>query len=835
MMKLVTKTLPFFFIFISSMVFGQKVSQVEVLHSSPEIYKNGDLVVCYAGGEIIKSIPVSKEFRERIKARTNTATFEVVYVGFDNFPEAKDAFQFAVDIWSTLIESPVTIRVSAQFSPLDQGVLGSAAPSRFIRNFDNTPRFNTWFPVALVEKISNQQFNGPNDFEIEANFSSTAGWYYDTSDPEGIAGTGLTDFASVVLHELGHGLGFLGVANVTDAGVGSIGLSGFPMTYTTFAENGSGDNLVNDIQNDSQLMGDALTSGSLRFDGTTQDAALFAPSEFNGGSSFSHLDDAIYTGTPNELMTPTIGSNGFIHDPGIALDIMYDFGWEFTYINHNPVANTEVFDQSFDIVAKVTSDVGYDTSSLNLRYSTDGFSISDTSILMQPSGNRDEFVATIPNPGAETTFSYYIEVLDAKQRMFTDPGQAPDIAFYQFRAALDDSIPTIEHTPIDFVLNTKTEETVSASIFDFFMGVDTAYVEYSINNVSQTSFGMTRDPETFTIFDGTMDLSGGIKTGDKISYRIVAIDSAQVANQAFDPATGFHEFFVEETSEPISSYENDFNTTSTDFLGDGFLIRTPANFTDAAIHSLHPYEEAGLENEINYLYQLKFPIIVDEVNTMVQFDEIVLVEPGEDGTGFGSQDFFDFVATEVSLNKGQTWFAATNGYDSRDEGVWLVKYNSSTEGNNSTAVGDETLYITRSFDLLENPSINAGDTLLFRFRLFSDPFAAGWGWAIDNLTIQKEIVASVEDYLESDDELSISPNPSQNGVFNFNARFKKQPKKIQLTVLDLMGKVIYTEIPLVNSLILNHEINLGNQPAGIYFVTLLLDNDRVVRKVLKSR
>jgi hypothetical protein len=56
--------------------------------------------------------------------RPKNATIEVTYTGFT--PEAEAAFQTAVDIWESLISSPVTIRIQAQWTPLSSGVLGSA-------------------------------------------------------------------------------------------------------------------------------------------------------------------------------------------------------------------------------------------------------------------------------------------------------------------------------------------------------------------------------------------------------------------------------------------------------------------------------------------------------------------------------------------------------------------------------------------------------------------------------------------------------------------------------------------------------------------------------------
>src|SRR5690606_24816502 len=54
----------------------------------------------------------------------------------------------------------------------------------------------------------------------------------------------------------------------------------------------------------------------------------YAPSTWNGGSSYSHWDESTFNGTVNALMTPQIGAGEAIHDPGpLALAFMEDMGW----------------------------------------------------------------------------------------------------------------------------------------------------------------------------------------------------------------------------------------------------------------------------------------------------------------------------------------------------------------------------------------------------------------------------------------------------------------------------------------------------------------------------
>jgi hypothetical protein len=42
------------------------------------------------------------------------------------------------------------------------------------------------------------------------------------------------------------------------------------------------------------------------------------------------------------------------------------------------------------------------------------------------------------------------------------------------------------------------------------------------------------------------------------------------------------------------------------------------------------------------------------------------------------------------------------------------------------------MFLTQHINLTENTHFEAGDTVLFRFRLASDKAVTGWGWAIDN-------------------------------------------------------------------------------------------------------
>src|SRR5262245_28518313 len=137
-----------------------------------------------------------------------------------------NVFQEAANIWGALLPGTVTVVIRAQFNPqtcnATSAVLGSAGPQSVFSGFANAPVANTWYHVALANNLSFVDQNGAT-FEINATFNSNLNgqatclggrkWYlgYD-----GLEGNDL-ELLPVVLHEMGHGLGFSTLVNSTGA------------------------------------------------------------------------------------------------------------------------------------------------------------------------------------------------------------------------------------------------------------------------------------------------------------------------------------------------------------------------------------------------------------------------------------------------------------------------------------------------------------------------------------------------------------------------------------------------------------------------------------------
>lgn len=259
-------------------------------------------------------------------AQPEAATITVTYTGFP--AAAKTAFQRAVNIWKGLLTSSAPIKISATFTPLGPGVLGSARANNFWR-FSSGATPDTWYPDALANKIYGSDIDPSVD--IIAQFSSAyTSWHYGS----GPAPAGKIDFTSVVLHEIGHGLGFSGWGYVS-GGKGTVRAAGYPMIYDRYTENNGGTAMLS-FPDSSATLATQLQSGNLFFDSAQVRAAnanrrakLYAPAVFQPGSSYSHLDEATFSaGNPNSLMTPYISPGETIRSPGaITLALFRTLGW----------------------------------------------------------------------------------------------------------------------------------------------------------------------------------------------------------------------------------------------------------------------------------------------------------------------------------------------------------------------------------------------------------------------------------------------------------------------------------------------------------------------------
>ena len=154
-------------------------------------------------------------------------------------------------------------------------------------------------------------------------------------------------------------------------------------------------------------------------------------------------------------------------------------------------------------------------------------------------------------------------------------------------------------------------------------------------------------------------------------------------------------------------------------------------------------------------------------------------------------------------------------------------------GNNgsSSTRGTKEMFVRRNFDLLENGNFVVKDTVLVRFRLYSDPYANGWGWAIDNLKIQDLVVSNKQ--VVSPGDLRIYPNPFKESFtigFESGDRFKD----VVVNVFDNTGRLVLQQQEALGSAYLRKDISMSGFDTGVYYVQLVADGKQVLtRKMVK--
>ncbi len=244
------------------------------------------------------------------------------------------------------IQGPVVEIDFYWLSMSNPNILGAAGPTRFILN-PGLPHPGARYPVALANEllgidqmprgVCGSVKEGEIVLVLNADAGSNAGGWIagDEMLDSSLDVAEATDLQTTLLHEFGHGFGFIGSAELNKAGdLAWPNDHTTPLVFDLYTRSCERETFQGCAIADSTKVQigdlDAVTSGKLWITtGLGPMLELEAPFQWDAGSSFSHLDEYRYPdNSPFALMTPYIDTEQRIRSVDNAtLAIMQKIGW----------------------------------------------------------------------------------------------------------------------------------------------------------------------------------------------------------------------------------------------------------------------------------------------------------------------------------------------------------------------------------------------------------------------------------------------------------------------------------------------------------------------------
>ncbi len=272
----------------------------------------------------------------------------------------------------------------------------------------------------------------------------------------------------------------------------------------------------------------------------------------------------------------------------------------------------------------------------------------------------------------------------------------------------------------------------------------------------------------------------------------------------------------------VDTLSEDFNDYSSTFFGD-LQIQDVSGFSNPALHSSHPYS-----NQTTYYAYLGTPITI-KAGSYFNYDDVAIVEPGEQGSVYGDSNFWDYVTVEAS-DDGDNWTIVIEPYDCRYDAVWENAYKYGNDGN-------ENMFRSHSISLTNYFSENVN--VYLRFKLYANASNNGWGWAIDNVVAGNSVSeVSKGITLNKFQLVGNYPNPFNPGT---NILFTlAKTGTVRLEVFNLLGEKVRT---LINNEVLSNGkvhrvywdgLTDGRKPvsSGMYVYRLSSAGHTAVKKML---
>jgi hypothetical protein len=365
----------------------------------------------------------------------------------------------------------------------------------------------------------------------------------------------LAMFSDVIYHEYGHGITDFLYRPLAPTGAMHEAFSDyFACTITGEPEIGEGilgpgtrfrtidntlrypEDLTGEVHDDGRILAAALWDlrAALHPDVRLADSLFHYARYGKSDNFFDYYYDVLETddddgdltnGTPHFYeIVEAFGAHGI--GPGLSMAIA-----------HQPICDCEDSLATHSATAVITGNLTVDPDSVILYYSDGGQYMP---LPMLPTGNPDEYSATVPAYPCGTEVDYYIYARAlGRPEVECDPAGAPaDV--HSFFIGDDTEAPVIAHTALEDQPDAGWPAVVTADVSDN-LGVASVILEYSKNGTPQTPVTMTPVAGTAT-YQAAFDVAAS--SGDYFEYRIVATDASAGSHATAEPPVGMNLFGI---------------------------------------------------------------------------------------------------------------------------------------------------------------------------------------------------------------------------------------------------------------------------------------------------
>lgn len=342
-----------------------------------------------------------------------------------------DDVRVALEIWSATLDlDGPAITIDFGWVPLTgDSSLGIAGPNEFVMN-SRLPSGDTAYPIALANQLLGIDQNGAGCGEDRAEVvlylnrnAGGDGSLWNIGDDQ--LGDDQVDLSTVVLHEIGHGLGLVSSARLVGNSVEWPHSGSSVYAYDRYfgeCANESPNGCDSGVTPLAPSSSSNLRSSRVWFRSSGGHALeLYAPETWSGGSSISHLDEVRYpAGSGFSLMTPFLRrGEAFTAIDSALQSVVQTIGWSLATV---PVAPTGVSATA----GNGGIDVAFTRPALEAGPPTTGYRITATPADGRPARSVDTTSGSATMTGLTNGTAYQIDVRSLNTAGASAPAAASD-------------------------------------------------------------------------------------------------------------------------------------------------------------------------------------------------------------------------------------------------------------------------------------------------------------------------------------------------------------------------------------------------------------------------